>query len=166
MPSNLKRQELLTKVRNAVTAEFKATGQVLRSKLTDEICESEKDTIIEIGVELAKRSVSDMILGQINSWTTLSMAGEAQLALPGIPVDIASELPPTITVRLSGEETRHVAISHATVGEMRAYEAMLAEQIKKDQRKHKAVRYVVSKCTEEHDDTLITAVFTTEKVAI
>ncbi|MDH1268940.1 hypothetical protein N5C81_15045 [Rhizobium pusense] len=164
MPSNLKRQELLTKIRTAVADEFRANGSVLEKDMTDRICEAEKKTITSLGLELARRAVSSMVVGQINSWVTLSLAGEAQMSLPGIPEDIASELPPTITVKVAGKGTRYVAISHATIGELRQYEAMLAEQIENDRRKHRAIRYVVTKCAGEDDDMLVSEYFKTETV--
>lgn len=159
MRSSLKRKELRTRVREKVTAELTATGEVVVGVLTQTICVEQKTLIAEIGEELARASVARMVRGQLNSWATIALVGSGQMTLFGVPDDILAELPPTITVPVENDEPKHVALPCASVGELRAYECLLAEQIIADQRKHRAVRYVVTKCKGAPDDLKLTAAF-------
>ena len=159
MPSNLKRQELLTFVRNRVASELREHGELIIGPTTDAICAEQRKLISDLGEELARASVSRMVRGQVGSWATIALIGAGQLSLFGIPDDILSEMPPTITVPDESGDVKHVALSRATTGQLRAYERMLGKQIKDDQRKHRAVRYVVSKCASLGDDVALVDAF-------
>ena len=77
------------------------------------------------------------------------------LVLPGLDTSILETLPPLITVPTSGREDKHKPITHATLGEGRAYFRLLDEQLKNDGLRHRAMEFLLKPCEGLPDDLII-----------
>lgn len=145
MSRNLAETKIAELVAEAIASELKANGETRAGAIGPLIRAKYPDAAATYGEQLFDGAVARKASAQLKSWFTVSLAGETQLSLPGIPVDVLSEIPPTITVPDGKNDPRHVLLSRVTVGEFRAWERMLAKQIEDDKRRHKAARYIVSK---------------------
>lgn len=159
MPSDLQEKKLTALVKDVVAAELNANGETKPGAIAPLLRAKFPDIATKYAESLFDGAVSRMAHGQLKSWFSVSLAGETQMALPGIPADVLAEIPPTITVPDGKNEPRHVLLSRVTVGEFRSWEKMLAEQIKNDQRKHRAARFIVSRVKEFDDDIKLSDAF-------
>jgi hypothetical protein len=159
MASDLSELKLNELVRDAITAELKAKGETTPGMIPRIIRAKYPEIASQYAEDLFDGAVSRKAAGQLKSWFAVSLSGETQLSLPGIPADVLAEIPPTITVPDGKNEPRHVLLSRVTVGEFKAWERMLADQIKADQRKHRAARFIVSKVKDLPDDAKLSEAF-------
>lgn len=165
MTSNLADKKLTNLVSEFLSAELKANGETKPGAIGPLIRAKYPEAAATYAEELFDGTVSRKAAAQLKSWFTVSLAGETQLSLPGIPGDVLAEIPPTITVPDGKNEPRHVLLSRVTVGEFRAWEQMLAKQIEDDKRKHKAARYIVAKIKHLPDDASLREAFSIREAA-
>ncbi|ABS12953.1 hypothetical protein Oant_0222 [Brucella anthropi ATCC 49188] len=112
-------------ISDAVEKDGEAKHSLIKSKVTAEFSE----VIKRISDELADRKIGDMVTSHLRNWTFIKKDGSRQLSLPGIPPTILERMPVLITVppEEEGEETRHVSLKSATVGELRRFEKFIAD---------------------------------------
>jgi len=159
MASELEDKKIATLISEAIAAELKAHGETKAGAIGPLIRTKYPDAAATYGEQLFDGAIARKASAQLKSWFTVSLAGETTLWLPGIPEDVLSEIPPTITVPDGKTEPRHVLLSRVTVGEFRAWEKMLAKQIEDDKRRHKAARYIVAKIKSLPDDVSLQDAF-------
>ncbi|PSJ60782.1 hypothetical protein [Pseudaminobacter soli (ex Li et al. 2025)] len=159
MASELADKKVAELISEFISAELKAHGETKPGAIGPLIRAKYPEAAATYAAELFDGTVSRKAAAQLKSWFTVSLAGETQLFLPGIPVDVLAEIPPTITVPDGKNEPRHVLLSRVTVGEFRAWEQMLFKQIEDDKRKHKAARYIVAKISGLPDDAYLREAF-------
>lgn len=165
MTSDLADKKIAALISEAIAAELKANGETKAGAIGPLIRAKYPDAAATYGEQLFDGAIARKAAAQLKSWFTVSLAGETQMSLPGIPADVLSEIPPTITVPDGKNEPRHVLLSRVTVGEFRAWEKMLAKQIEDDKRKHKAARYIVAKIKGLPDDVCLHAAFSFQEAA-
>ena len=165
MVSDLKDKKLNDLVREAVAKELNSNGETTPGSIPRIIREKYPDVAAKYAEELFDGAVSRKAASQLKSWFVVSLSGETQLALPGISPDVLSEIPPTITVPDGKNEPRHVLLSRVSLGEFRAWVRMLGDQIKADQRKHRAARFIEDKAKGISDDILLSKAFTLQVAA-
>lgn len=150
MPQSLDSRRLNAITKSSI-ALLLASGGATRRQVIDSVVEQNGELLSRIGKELARRAVGSIVDKQFAEWSVVSDQGE-QPMLPGIPQHIASNLPPLIVVASEGEETKHILLDRASVGQLRSYKRMLGEHRAAVGRSDDAVGFLVLRCVAADDD--------------
>lgn len=135
------RAALREAIREEITRSLNETGEIRPRTVTELIIAEVSDSVSNLGQELAFDAVLRMVSKEIKSWTAVRQAGADQPFLPGLDPEHVRELPATISVP-EGHDVRHVALARCTVGQLRAYDRLLAKQIDDDMKKRLRIRTI------------------------
>lgn len=142
---------IFKEISEAVERDGEAKHSLIKSKVTSEFSE----VIKRISDELASRKVGDMVTSHLRNWTFIKRDGERQLSLPGVPPTVLERMPVLITVppQEEGEETRHVSLKTATVGELRRFETFISEMRESINKTAQAAEFI-KRSVEGFDDDI------------
>ena len=135
--------QLREAVRDEIAQAFEAAGFAKPRDIARLVCAAHPENILAIGGRLAEDALTDLARRELKN-STHGRESPSQMRLPGVPVALASQLPPAISIP-GGDDTEDDAVIYkplakATLAELEAHLKLLSTQIDADTRRHRALK--------------------------
>jgi hypothetical protein len=156
---SLDSSKLRTIIRGSIATTLDRDGYVRPREIVHTILNEHKTLLNRLADTMKAKAVAQIVQDELRQWRVLKSEGETLFRFAGLPENIVSDLPPTITVPVENEAPIHVVLTKAKIGQLRAYARLLGDQIRADQRNHRAVQFLVTLGEDFPDETPLREIF-------